>query len=322
MKEKIGRIRIALVHKLVELISRLPKGFSFSAFSQPKSAIFRDLIRRYWTVGLGLLAATIAFWATQQYAENQVIAERDRLLPRGGLVDVLVASRDLSVGELASPITIAIRQVPRDWVLPNTLTPNDFDDIADQTFVSSISAGNPLLVEHLRKPDRQKSRFQIESGYRAVSISVDEVSSVGGLIQPGDFVDLWGSPTPKSSRRSDPMVALDAVSSATPQQARLIAENLRVLATGQNTTRREASIGNAGGTGPINAAYSSITLAVPSKIANLVLGGQFQGRLGIALRSGKEEPTPTSTNRRSTRSKSSAPPPVEILVGGVEGGEE
>lgn len=322
MKEQIGRIRTFLSLKLAILITRLSKRFSLAVLSQPKATIMRDLIHRYWTVGLGLLAAIIAFWATQQYAENRVSAERDRLLPRGGLVDVLVASRDLSVGELASPITIAVRQVPREWVLPNTLTPNDFDLIVDQTFVSPVGAGNPLLAEHLRKPERQKVGFQIENGYRAVSISVDEVSSVGGLIQPGDFVDLWGSPTPKSSRRSDPMVALGAESAAMPQQARLIAENLRVLATGQNTTRREASIGNAGSGGPINAAYSSITLAVPSKIATLVLGGQFQGRLGIALRSGTEASASKSTNRRSTRSKSAAAPPVEILVGGVEGDEE
>lgn len=322
MKEQIGRIQTYLRLRLAALITRLSKKGPVSLLSQPKAAILRDIIRRYWTVVLGFLAAVVAFWATQQYAENQVSAERDRLLPRGGFADVLVASRDLSVGELASPVTIAVRQVPREWVLPNTLTPNDFDAIVDQTFVSPVGAGNPLLAEHLRKAERQKFGFRIENGYRAVSISVDEVSSVGGLIQPGDFVDLWGSPVPKSSRKSDPMVALGAESAATPQQARLIAENLRVLATGQNTTRRDASIGNVGSGSPINAAYSSITLAVPSKIATLVLGGQFQGRLGIALRSGTEEPTSKIKNQRPTRSKSAPPPPIEILVGGIEGGEE
>jgi pilus assembly protein CpaB len=321
MKEQIKRIQVSLRDKMASVITRLHFRMPRSRLSQTKLAIARDVVRRHWSVGVGLLAALIAFFATQQYAENRVNAERDRLLPRGGLVEVLVASRDLWAGELASPVTVAIRQVPREWVLPNTLTPQDFDTVIDRAFVHSVSAGNPLLAEHLRQPDRQKVGFQIENGYRAVSISVDEVSSVGGLIQPGDFVDLWGSPLPKSFRKTDPMINLGAESGTLQQQARLIAENLRVLATGQNINRREATPTGAGGSA-VNAAYSSITLAVPSKIANLVLGGQFQGRLGIALRSGTEESTVPRAKRTASRSKSVIPPPVEILVGGVEGGEE
>lgn len=321
MKEQIGHIKTLLRKNVATMIKRLRLSGQAPAMSQPKMLIVRDVLRRYWTIGAGVLAALIAFIATQQYAENQVNAERDRLLPRGGLVDVLVASRDLSIGELASPITIAVRQVPREWVLPNTLMPKDFDAVVDQAFASSVTAGNPVLAEHLQKPDRQKTSFQLESGYRAVSISVDEVSSVGGLIQPGDYVDLWGSPLPKTSRKSDPMTALGTEPASTPQQARLIAENLRVLATGQNTIRREqVSSGTPNSHG--NGAYSSVTLAVPSRIANLVLGGQFQGRLGIALRSGTEDPAPVRPQKVSGRSKKAAHPPVEILVGGVEGVEE
>jgi pilus assembly protein CpaB len=278
------------------------------------------LLRRHWTLVIGVVAAGLAFVATQHYAESRVNQERDRLLPRGGLVDVLVAARDLSVGEQATPVTVAIRQVPREWLLPNTLTPQDFDTVADQTLVAPVVAGSPLFLEHLRKVDRQHTGFQLEDGFRAVSISVDEVSSVGGLIQPGDFVDLWGSPLQRSTRKADTLLNLVPDSSAATPQPRLIAENLRVLATGQTTLRRDAVV--TGGTaGPITPSYSSITLAVPSKIAVLVLGGQFQGRMGIALRSAADSVPSTRPRRASARSKSNSPP-VEILVGGLEGGEE
>lgn len=317
MKEKYRRFKVRVAEAIRQL---LPGTRAESPRAMGRFLVVRDLFRRYWTILIGLVAAGAAFIATQHYAENRVIAERDRLLPRGGLVEVLVAARDLAVGEKAGPVTVAIRQVPRDWLLPNTLTPGDFDAVADQSLVIPVTAGSPLLLDHLRKVDRQDTGFRLETGFRAVSVSVDEVSSVGGLIQPGDFVDLWGSPLPRISRKPDSIVTMGAEPSGTPPQVRLIAENLRVLATGQNTLRREAAP-SAAGMGNVPPSYSSITLAVPSRIANLVLGGQFQGRLGIALRSGTEEAPPSRPKRMSGRSRST-PPPVEILIGGIEGSDE
>jgi pilus assembly protein CpaB len=317
MKEKFMRFRTSVVEAIRRLMPRRQPG---PLIEKSRLLIVGDFFRRHWTVVIGLVAAGVAFIATQHYAENRVIAERDRLLPRGGLVEVLVASRDLSVGDQASPVTVAIRRVPREWLLPNTLTPQDFDAVADQSLVMSVTAGSPILLDHLRKVDRQQTGFQLEHGFRAVSISVDEVSSVGGLIQPGDYVDLWGSPLPKTGRKQDAMVTLGADSSNTAQQVRLIAENLRVLATGQTTLRRDAIAGPVGA-GQGSPLYSSITLAVPSRIANLVLGGQFQGRLGIALRSSTEEVS-SSRSKRAAKSSKAIQPPVEILIGGVEGVEE
>lgn len=324
MREKFREIREHLRGRLASIRVGFSKKRAENGLPHTRFTVVWGGLKRYWTVALGLVAAAIAFFATQQYAENQVNAARDRLLPRGGLVDVLVASRDLSVGERVTPVTVAVRQVPREWILPGTLTPKDFDAVSEQSFVTPVTAGNPLLSEHLRKPEGQKSDFHIEVGHRAVSISVDEVSSVGGLIQPGDFVDLWGSPLPKTSRKLDPMADLSVERGQQPQQARLIAENLRVLATGQNINRRQGAQGGISGAAAnsINAAYSSITLSVPSKIANLVLGGQFQGRLGIALRSGSEQSAQSFTKKKSGRAKAVSSPPVEILIGGVDGGEE
>lgn len=287
------------------LMSRLSSVFS-------TSIPWTELLRRHWTVGLGVIAALFAFWATQRYAEDQVALERDRMLPRGGLVEVLVASRDLAVGDRTSAETVAVRQIPRDWLLPNALHPVDFDSVNQLAVNKSVKAGHPITLDLLRQGASVNSALQLEPGYRAVSISVDEVSSVGGLIQPGDRVDLWGVAASPTSVDTGSIQSLGTDRMGHTRQAKLVAENLMVIATGQRTER---TAGSAAVSTP--SLYGSITLAVPASIAAYVLGGQFQGRLGIALRSASD--VALSHVRTNVSSRAQAAGPVEILVGGLEG---
>ncbi len=275
-----------------------------------KLHVLTRLLQRYWVLGFGVFAAGLAFWSTQWYAETKVAAERARVIPKGGYVEVLVAARDLSSGDRATAETIAVRRVPADWVLPNSLRPGDFDAVNQQLLSQGLHAGHPLTTDHIRQRKAGASPLDLEPGFRAVSISVDEVTSVGGLIQPGDRIDLWAAalqipPSPTG------MVAITEAKSP-ERKAQMIAENLRVLATGQRTDRTQAG----DQPGP-NVAYSSLTLAVPASVAALVLGGQFQGRLGIALRASSES-KPVITGLKGSSPLQQGP--VEILVGGLDGG--
>lgn len=279
-----------------------------------------QVFRRYWMFGLGLAAAVLAFYATQQYAEERVAQERTRLLPAGGLVEVIVAARDLAPGDLVSATTVAVRQIPREWALAESVNPVDFDSIHQLALTRAAKAGQPITLDHLRQARSSTSGLRLEPGFRAVSISVDEVSSVGGLIQPGDRVDLWAHAQIIPSQDSSSMVSISTEPSSPPKHARMVAENLKVVATGAKT-ERSGSSPQEGATG--GALYSSITLAVPEHIAAMVLGGQFQGRLGIALRAGTNAasivgPTKLSKKRSKADSEQLAGP-VEILVGGLEG---
>jgi pilus assembly protein CpaB len=269
-------------------------------------------LRRYWMVLAGVLAALAAFFATQQYARDQVSAERERMLPKGGFVEVLVAARSLAAGERVSAETIAVRQVPLEWTPPSALRPHEFDAVNQSSLSHALEAGNPLTLDHLRQSRKSQSTVMLERGFRAISISVDEVSSVGGLIQPGDRVDLWGTTLASGSGDASQIIQLHSESSRGSKPARLVAENLRVIATGQKTERSEGSPSPEAIT-----SYASVTLAVPSAVAAAVLGGQFQGRLGIALRSPADS-TPLGLKRRTPAKPQEMP--VEILIGGVDGG--
>lgn len=277
------------------------------------------LMSQHWPLLLAGLSAIGAFFLTQSYAESRVMQERERLLPKGGLIEVLVAARDLGSGDIASPQTIAVRRMPQDWSLPGAITPLDFDSINQRRVVRAIKAGHPLTVEHIRQGSAEQNGVRLEPGYRAISISVDEVSSVGGLIQPGDRVDLWGSALPQIQSSEGGISALPTDRTPIAPRARLIAENLRVLATGTKTERSSDQAADQRGPSPAGA-YATITLAVPVGLANLVLAGQLQGRLGIALRAAEELPRPAVMERRVEKSTPVTYAPIEILIGSADGG--
>lgn len=277
-------------------------------------------LRRHWAVGAAMLAAIVAFLMTQHYATNKVLQERERLLPQGGLVEILVAARDLAVGDVVSPLTVAVRRMPQDWSLPNTITPLDFDAIHQRPMIKPLRAGHPITTDHLRRSAEDSGNLRLESGFRAVSVSVDEVSSVGGLIQPGDRIDLWSSAAPSVAPPEGAIISLTTERMPTQPQARLIAENLLVLATGGKTERAVTSVSSGSRSATVGNAYSTLTLAVPAGLANLVLGGQLQGRIGVALRSSEGPVHATHNTLPGHRKFIPQHGPIEILIGSAEGG--
>ncbi|MBU3725850.1 MAG: Flp pilus assembly protein CpaB [Burkholderiaceae bacterium] len=315
-----------LKHGFLQIIASISNQFSRLKSIRPQSGRFPlvraaiVVLRRHWVLGVAMLTAVAAFLMTQQYASSKVRQERERLLPRGGLVEVLVAARDLSAGDVVSPLTVAVRRIPQDWSLPTSITPLDFDAIHQRPLVKPLKGGHPITTDHLRQSLGVVDSFRLEAGFRAISIAVDEVSSVGGLIQPGDRIDLWSSPAAVTNPTDGAIISLSAERSPMQPQARLIAENLLVVATGSKTERAGDSALTATRGAAIGNSYSTITLAVPAGVANLVLGGQLQGRVGIALRAAEQ--ASNAVARKSTldsRAGGARGGPVEILIGSTEG---
>jgi pilus assembly protein CpaB len=318
-----SRAATGVTHSATSTVTmRRPENFGFSApSSEYVVPLWKRILRRYWVSGIGIAAACLALLATQQYTDQQVSAARQKMIPAGGMAEVLVAARDLRPGELVSPLTVAVRTVPRDWTPQDSIDPVDFTAVEQRRLMIALRSGTPLTASHLRPISPRPSALELDPGHRAVSIAVDEISSIGGLIQPGDRIDLWGSPSPPATAEPGVPVSISADRTVTQRSARLVAENLRVVAAGGRTHRTELNSGESAGpadSGPQS--YSSLTLSVPPAIASAVLGGQFQGRFAVALRSPSASAAATSRKssaRISPITKEAVP--VEILMGGLEG---
>lgn len=115
----------------------------------------------------------------------------------------------------------------------------------------------------------------IRPGYRAISISVDATSSVTGLVQPNNYVDLIGTFRFPDTRGDS---SLDTITLTILQRVRVIATGtdmgyLASSSAGQNYAARS---------------YSTVTLELTPKEVEMIIFASQKGRLTMSLRNYEE----------------------------------
>lgn len=184
---------------------------------------------------------------------------------------VLVATRPLPVGTIITPDALRYQAWPQDLVGGK----NYFlkESTADGSLVGTvvryaITAGEPLTQGALVRPgDRGFLAAALGPGMRAITVSVSAESGVAGFVFPGDRVDLALTQTLDAKDDGPPLFVTDT-----------IVRNLRVLATDQRTTSK-----NADGKDEV-LAFASVTLEVTPRIAEKITVAQAMGKLSLALR--------------------------------------
>ncbi len=136
----------------------------------------RAIIMLVLSVVAGLAAVVLAArWMGQQAAGNQT--------------RVLIATRDLALGQAITPIML------QDIAWPTgTLPDGSFSDpkkLEGRVVRSNIFKGEPILMPKLA-PEGTKAGLDsvIKDGRRAITVKVNEVVGVAGFLAPGSFVDL------------------------------------------------------------------------------------------------------------------------------------
>jgi pilus assembly protein CpaB len=105
--------------------------------------------------------------------------------------EVLIAARDIKQGETLEAKDVDRLKLPRPAIdafkKSNIENP---DAVTGARATQDIKMGQVLQTYHFSAPGRRSAPIQIEREMRAVSIAVTPVTGVGGLIRPGDFVDV------------------------------------------------------------------------------------------------------------------------------------
>jgi pilus assembly protein CpaB len=234
-------------------------------------------LRRAWSWTLGhrsllLFAIALSFGALAVFGARGYIAERleiekARLAPKQAMVEVVVARRDLGRGELVAPENMAVREVPADYLPSTAVRPERFEHHVGARLDQPMRSGEPLLSGAIVGSDAGSFSSRIRQGIRAMSILVDEVNSVSGMLQPGDRIDLLFSVRPPVA----PGQPLAQEVTATLMQ------DLAVLATG-----RQVRAGADDGSGPRH--FTAITVEVSPEQAQQLIVAQRTGKLTAMLR--------------------------------------
>lgn len=146
---------------------------------------------------LGLLSAILAYVYLNNQKETVAPAETTVVTK-----PVVVAKRDISARTIITADMLEVRQIAADAVHPNAFT--NITTVVGQAARFPIAKGEQVLTNKVALSSvlaQEGGRgidttlplsYVIPAGKRAMAIQVDPVVTAGGLILPGDFVDVIG----------------------------------------------------------------------------------------------------------------------------------
>jgi len=229
-------------------------------------------------VVLGVVAIfMIKMYLDQQREEVAAQAKKSLVKMQANQTVVLVAKQDIPTGSVIEANMFESSIVPNQFIQPQAVT--SIDRILGMISLAQISKGEQISLSKLSKVRRESEgglAGNTPAGKRAISIAVDSIASVSGMVRAGDYVDVIAT-------LQVPVQGQDGQISSQVAVVPLF-QNVLVLAVGQNT-------GSAGRTGSryteneASSGYTLITLALAPQEANLIAFVQEQGKMRLTLRS-------------------------------------
>jgi pilus assembly protein CpaB len=246
----------------------------------------------------GVIAAALVFVALQDRSDSTGST------PISGGVMVVVAAGDLAVNTTLTAEMLSVQTVPPDVALSGAYERTDallgkatrYPVAKGQQITSSVVGAGAV-------PNDDDLSYALPPGKRAVGVEVSEVTGVGGMLLPGNSVDV--------------IAVLSRGEGAS--RAVTLLQNVVVLAVGQEAQQpAPPAIDGAGG--DASAATSdaerqpdakTVTLAVAPNDAQLVALAQEEGAIWLSLR-------PANDKELTPLGEQLLPPPSNPPV---EGGE-
>jgi pilus assembly protein CpaB len=107
------------------------------------------------------------------------------------LMTVIVANRDLPKGTRLEEEYLSTMDMPAKFVADSTLTLDNFENHLGQFLNNYITAGKPVVASDIDEKFPRDFSDLIEAGHRALTVQVDEVNSISGMLRPGNKVDIY-----------------------------------------------------------------------------------------------------------------------------------
>src|SRR6266536_5551611 len=127
----------------------------------------------------------------QAAQQNARAATQQALAQTVARSKVVVAKVSLPAQTVLSADNVELREVGNDAVQPNVATA--LGDVLSKALTVPVAAGEQIVSHRLANPTDptiRKLSDLVPAGKRAMSVTFTEVSSAGGLIAPGDYVDV------------------------------------------------------------------------------------------------------------------------------------
>ena len=220
-------------------------------------------VNKTWVI-LGVAAAIglLAALGARNYLSSQMAAIEARA--KGDTVEVVVAKRNMQKGETLSNDTLAVREIPAAFAHSNALLPKQFDSFEGKALAFGMQGGEMVLWSMLEGKKVPTFSARVESGRRAITVPVDEINSISGLLEPGDLMDLVITVNQRNRKHTAPLL-----------------QSVRVMATGQRSVD-DPKTGE-------RRNYSTVTLDVTPEQAQAVIVARETGKVTALLRNPSDQ---------------------------------
>lgn len=265
-------------------------------------ALFQSSQR--WTMAaVALAAGLLAAWAAREHIQGRI--EQIEAESRVPTVARVVAAYDLEAGTRVDADYVAVRDIPAQWAASGTLAPEAFAPMAGSVLAHAVRRGDPILAAHLAKERAAPLSQRVQAGRRAITIPVDDISSLSGMLQAGDLLDLYVSFEHRHRRVTAPLL-----------------QGVLVLAIG-----RQAGLPGDGESA--SESYSTITLDAGPEDAVKLVAARQAGSITAILRHHRDDRPAAAAARGDLASllgieagDDGGPPAVPVLYGDqMHGGE-
>jgi pilus assembly protein CpaB len=119
------------------------------------------------------------------------------------LIPVLVANEDLPEGRKLTRENMSLRQVPAELFGATGLSAAMADKLVGELLAVPLQSGDPIVPLALERTRNDiKLGTKIEKHKRVITVSVNETTSVGRWVSPGDMVDVVSALNVSDNRRS------------------------------------------------------------------------------------------------------------------------
>lgn len=211
-----------------------------------------------WIVlGVALAIGGLAALAARSYLTGEIQAIEARA--KGKTAMVVVAKRDIGKGTKLSADNVAVREIPAEFAHSIAVSPDEFERISGQALAYPVKGGEMILWALVEAQKLPTFSARVAAGHRAMTVAVDEINSISGMIEPGDTIDLIVSQDQQGKKITYPLL-----------------QSVLVMATGQRSVDDPKS--------GERRQYSTVTLATTPRQAQNVIAARETGRLTALLR--------------------------------------
>lgn len=103
---------------------------------------------------------------------------------------VVVAQQGIPANTRITAEMLEIKFLPTDEVNAEAFTAPS--QVIDRVATEEVAAGDQIVPILVSRSAGEGVSFVVQPGYRAISVEVREVVTVGGNLEPGDYVDIIG----------------------------------------------------------------------------------------------------------------------------------